>query len=42
MTTGEVPRIPLALSEELLPAVMFERFGDMVGFVGRPKVAAAE
>jgi hypothetical protein len=25
-----------------LPAVMLERFGDVAGFVGRPKVAAAE
>jgi phthalate 4,5-dioxygenase len=25
-----------------LPAVMVERFGDPAGFVGRPRVAAAE
>jgi phthalate 4,5-dioxygenase len=25
-----------------LPAVMVERFGDAAGFVGRPRVAAAE
>jgi hypothetical protein len=25
-----------------LPAVMIERFGDAAGFVGRPRVAAAE
>ncbi|GMO12864.1 hypothetical protein [Bradyrhizobium sp. TM233] len=25
-----------------LPAVMLERFGDVAGFVGRPRVAAAE
>jgi hypothetical protein len=25
-----------------LPAVMLERFGDVAGFVGRPRIAAAE
>ena len=25
-----------------LPAVMVERFGDAAGFVGRPRIAAAE
>ena len=25
-----------------LPAVVLERFGDVAGFVGRPKIAAAE
>ena len=25
-----------------LPAVMVERFGDETGFVGRPRIAAAE
>jgi phthalate 4,5-dioxygenase len=25
-----------------LPAVMVERFGDVAGFVGRPRTAAAE
>ena len=25
-----------------LPAVMLERFGDASGFVGRPRIAAAE
>jgi hypothetical protein len=25
-----------------LPAVMVERFGDATGFVGRPRIAAAE
>jgi phthalate 4,5-dioxygenase len=28
--------------EKDLPAVMIERFGDAAGFVGRPRVAAAE
>lgn len=30
------------LNAKDLPAVMLERFGDAAGFVGRPKVAAAE
>jgi hypothetical protein len=25
-----------------LPAVMVERFGDATGYVGRPRIAAAE